>query len=75
MPPDEEGCVLGAENKINLQNLSKALDEFKVEVRTDIKYISDNIEKLANCWSRRLPLWATFLIAALFSVIGWLIGG
>ena len=70
---DNDKCVLGAENKTNLENLTKALDEFKVEVRTSVAGISDNIEKLANCWSKRLPLWATFLVSGLFTVIGILV--
>ena len=70
-----EKCVLGAENKTKIENLEDNFDDFKIEVRASVAHISDNIEKLTNCWSKRLPLWATFLIAGLFTVIGWLIHG
>lgn len=66
---DDEKCVLGAENKKDIENLTKALDEFKVEVRADIKYINECVEKITNHYSGK-PSWLVLIIiTALFSIV------
>ena len=56
-----DNCVLGAENKTNIDNLKETLDEFKVEVRTDIKYINQCVEKITNHYSGK-PSWFVLIV-------------
>ena len=60
---DNKKCVLGAENKTNIENLKETLDEFKVEVRTDIKYINQCVEKITNHYSGK-PSWFVLIIVS-----------
>ncbi len=57
----DDNCVLGAENKTNIDNLKETLDEFKVEVRTDIKYINQCVEKITNHYSGK-PSWFVLIV-------------
>lgn len=66
---DDDKCVLGAENKANIDNLKEALDEFKIEVRTDIKHINQCVEKITNHYSGK-PSWLVLIIvSALLSAV------
>ena len=76
MPPTEP-CILGAENKTNIEAVMRELQDFKTEVRSDIKDIAACVTKLTNHYSQRLT-WSTVLIitslsSALVGTVMWII--
>lgn len=60
-------CPIGAENRANIESLKDALDDFKVEVRTDIKYITICMDKITNHYSKRVSPLITLIISTLAS--------
>ena len=72
MPPTEQ-CPLGAENKANIENLEKNLDDFKLDVKRYMENTSECLKKLTNHYSQR-PTWiVALLITALVGLCVWLI--
>lgn len=70
MPPTEQ-CPLGAENKANIENLGKNLDEFKGDVRRFMEHTTDCLYKLTNCYSQR-PTWLIAIIIT--ALVGLCVG-
>jgi len=64
MPPTEQ-CVLGAENKTNIENIKDDIDEFKADMRRYMESMDKSIEKLTNHYSGR-PTW---FVATLITVL------
>ncbi len=59
--PTTDPCVLGAENAANIKALKETLEDFRTEVRIDIKAIQIGITKLTNHYSER-PRWLVVLV-------------
>jgi len=62
--PNTEGCVLGAENKMEIDNLKNNFSTFRQDIRNDMDELRTDIKKLVNCYSKRLPLWAYLILTA-----------
>jgi len=60
--PETEQCILGAENKIRIDNMEKLLDEIKCDIR-----------KLTNHYALRPQWWVAILLTFLCTVSGSLI--
>jgi len=60
--PDTEQCVLGAENKVRIEMLEKAIGK-----------IEKNIDRLTNHYSKRPQWWVTILLTGLCTLCTGLI--
>ena len=67
--PQTEPCMMGVENKTNIEAIMRELTDFKVEIRKDIKDISACVTKLTNHYSNRLTWGATLIITTLSSAL------
>lgn len=65
----DKGCAFGQVTRQKVLDLSKDMDEIKNRLISIDNKIQDNCNHLSN----RLPIWATFLITALFSAVVGLI--
>jgi len=70
--PNTEGCVLGAENKMEIDNLKNNFSTFRRDIRNDMDDLRTDVKKLVNCYSKRLPLWAVLSLSALLTAFGTL---
>ncbi len=75
--PQTEQCVLGAENRTNIENVKDEMDEFKADMRRYMERMDKNIDKLTNHYSKRAP-WSVVLLvstlsSALVGTVMWII--
>ena len=60
-----EGCSYG-----------KVTRQMVIDIKEDIKEIKENVDKMINHYSKRLPLWATIIITLLSSLcVGLIVRG
>lgn len=71
--PETEQCILGTENKVNINNLTKAFDEFKGYMVVRVDDMATCVNKITNDFHKKPPFWVVPVIGALGGVIGSLL--